>query len=104
MGNRSHSLESFRVSCLLRAADISMRMPPLGRLPILPPLLHHLCTITPSLGALGPALQVCLTFGFFTMFRQSNMVPPSAAQFYPSKHTYTGDIFMAPPGLPILVQ
>ena len=38
------------------------------------------------------------------MLRQSNMVPLSAAQFDPSRHTCRGDIFMAPPGLQILVQ
>ena len=97
------TMETFQVSCLLWAADIFMRMPPLQGLPILPPLFHHLCIITPSLGALGPALQVCLTFGFFTMVRKSNLVPLSAAQFGPSLHTCRGDILMAPLGLQILV-
>ena len=52
-----------------------MRTPPLRCLPILSPLLHQLCNLTPSLGALGLALWVCLTFGFFTMLRQSNLAP-----------------------------
>ena len=37
------------------------------------------------------------------MLRQSNLVPPFAAQFDCSRHTCMGDIFMAPTGLQILV-
>ena len=87
MGLTPAALESFQVSCLLPAANISMRTPPLQCLPILPPLLHRLCSITPILGSLSPALRVCLTFGFFAMLRQSNLAPLSAAQFEPSRHT-----------------
>ena len=81
-----------------------MRMPPLRCLPILPLLLHDVCSITSSLESLGPALQVCLTFRLFPMLRQSNLTPPSASQFDPTRHTCRGDIFMAPPGLQILVS
>ena len=63
-----------------------------------------LCTLTPSLGNLGSALRVCLTFGFFAKLRHSNLAQPSAAQFDPSRHTCRGDIFFAPPGLHILVR
>ena len=98
------ALESFQVSCLLWAADISMRTPPLQCLSILPPLLHRICSITYILGFLGPGLQVCLTFCFFTMLRQLKLVPLSASQFDPSRHTRVGGgIFMAHPGLQILV-
>ena len=47
---------------------------------------------------------MCLTFGFFTMLRQSNLAPLSAALFDPSRHTCRGDIFFALRGLHILVQ
>ena len=86
------------MSCLLRAADFSMQTSPLQCLPILPPLLHQLCHLTHSLGALGPALRVCLTFGFFAMLRQSNLAPPSDTLFDPSRHTCRGDVFFAPQG------
>ena len=69
------------------------RSPPLRRLPILPLLLHYLCTINSNFGSLGPAL-----------LKQSNLVPPSASQFDPSRHTCRGDIFVAPLGLQILVR
>ena len=52
LGLTPPALESFQVSSMLRAADISMRTPPLQCLPILPLLLHHLCSITSSLGSL----------------------------------------------------
>ena len=67
------------------------------------PFLHQLCTLTPNLGDLGLALRLCLTFGFFAMLRQSNLTPPSAAQFNPSRHTCRGDVFFVPPGLNILL-
>ena len=38
------------------------------------------------------------------MLRQSNLAPLFASQFDPSRDTYRGDIFMAPPGLQILVR
>ena len=90
------SLNSFQVHCLLGAADISMRTPPLRHLPILPDLLHHHCLLTPSLGPLGPSMQVCLTFMFFAMLRQSNLAPTAASTFDPSRHTYRGDISFHP--------
>ena len=90
MGLTPPTLESFHVSSLFWAANISMRMPPLQCLPILPPLLRRLCSITSSRGSLSSALWVCLTFGSFAMLRQSNLVPLSAAQFDPSRHTCRG--------------
>ena len=67
--------------------------------PTAPSRLHH----HSQPGAPGPSFLVCLTFGFFTILRQSKLVPPSAAQFDPAWHTCRGDIFMASPGLQILV-
>ena len=68
------ALDSFPVASLLRAADITMQVPPLRRLPILPPLFHQCCLLSSSLGVLGPSIQVCLTFGFFRMLHQSNFL------------------------------
>ena len=45
-----------------------------------------------------------LTFGFFAMFRQSNLAPHSVTTFDALRHTCRGDIFTAPPGLLILVR
>ena len=58
------ALDSFQVHSLLRAADISMRIPLLRRLLILSDLLHCLCLLTSSLGPLGPSMRVCFMFGF----------------------------------------
>ena len=55
------SLDSFPVAALLRAADITMWVPPLHHLPILPCLLHQLCQLTSSMGTLGPSMGMCLT-------------------------------------------
>ena len=99
LGLSPMALDSFQVQSLLRAADISMRTPPLRCLPILPDILHHLCLLTPSLGPLGPSMRVCLIFGFLAMLRQSNLAPPSPSAFDPPRHTCRGDIVQAPPGL-----
>ena len=101
---RLAAIDSFPVSSLLRDADISMRTPLLQRLPILPPLLHRLSILTTSLGPLGPAMQVCLTYVFFVMLWQSNMAPLSASAFDSSRHTCKGDIFVAPLGLLVSVR
>ena len=81
-----------------------MCTPPLHRLPIIPSLLHHLYILTSSLGPLDPSVKLCLTFGFFAMLRQSNLAPPSAITFEPTRHTYRDDIFTAPPSLLIPVR
>ena len=70
------SLDSFHITSLLRAVSLTMRTPPLRRLPILPRLLHKLCSLCSSLGDLGLAMHVSLTLGFFGMLRQSNLAPP----------------------------
>ena len=59
--------------------------------------------LTSTLGEVGLALKVCLTFAFFAMLQQSNLAQQSAASFDLSRHTCRGDIFLAPPGLLILV-
>ena len=71
-----------------------MQSPLLCRLPILHPLLDHLCLLTSSLRELGLALKVCLTFAFFAMLRQSNLAPHSAASFDPSRYMCRGNIFL----------
>ena len=67
-------------------------------------MLLQLCSLSSSLGALGPSMRVCLTFGFFRMLRQSNLAPPCQAQFDPSRHTCRRDIIQAPPGLLIIIR
>ena len=97
LGLPPSALDSFKVQCLVRVADISMRTPsPLRSLPILPDLLHCLCLLTPSLGPLSPSMWLWLTFVFFAMLMQSNVAPPSHSAFGPSSHTCRGVIFLAP--------
>ena len=53
LGSEPAALDSFPVISLLPAADLSMKMQPLGWLPILPNLLHQLCSLKDCLGQLG---------------------------------------------------
>ena len=50
---------------------------------------RHLASsvLATSLGPMGPAMRVFLTFVFFTILMQSNKAPPSQTMFDPSKHT-----------------
>ena len=104
LGLTAHSLDSYPIACLLRAADLTMRRPPLRRLPITPHLLTQLCVMCDSAGPLGPSLKVALTFGFFGMLRQSNLAPASQNSFDPSRHTCRGDIRLANPGVVVRMR
>ena len=44
-------------------------------------------------------LMVVLTFGFIGYLRVSNMAPPKASEFDPSRHTTVGDVFLRNEGL-----
>ena len=61
---KSPALDSFPVSCLLRAVDLSLHTPTCRRLPIIPHLLHQLCQLCDHLAEFGIALKVALTIGF----------------------------------------
>jgi hypothetical protein len=98
------ALSSFPVTCLLRAADLTMRSAPKRKLPITPQLLYKLVKLCDHIGPLGPAMKVALTFGYFAMLRQSNLAPPTPAKFDPSRHTCRGDVMAASPGLVLLLR
>ena len=97
LGIPAQHLHSFPMSCMLRDADLTMWVPPLHRLPILPGLLHQLCSLADDLGPLVPDMKVCLTFGWFGMLRQSNLASRSEARFDPKWNTCCGDVFFSPP-------
>ena len=44
-------------------------------------------------------LMVVLTFGFIGYLSVSNMAPPKASEFDPSRHTTVGDVFLRNEGL-----
>ncbi len=98
------ALDSHMVTWQLRAAELTMRTEPAPKLPITPALLASLCHLCQALGPIGPAMRTALTFGFFGMLRQSNLAPPSAAEFDSSRHTCRGDVMRAAPGLIIWVK
>ena len=98
------AFSSHHVAWQLRAADLTMRIPPAPKLPITPRLLTHLCKLCRGLGRLGPAMKVALIFGFFGMLRQSNLAPSSATAFDPTRHTCRGDVTLAPPGVVVHVK
>ena len=81
--HRQHSLtpeafDSFQVTSLFRAVDLTKRTLPLRRLPILLHLLTQLCQLSDRLSTLGYAMKVCPIFGFLAMLMQSNLAPSSA--------------------------
>ena len=81
LGLIAEAVDSFPVVSVLRVADLSMKTPPICRLPILPHLLIRLCLLCSSLGKLGPAIKVCQSFGFFGIFEGVKPAPhPPHAQ------------------------
>ena len=97
LGMAPDALDTFLVYCLLRAADLTMQTPPLHCVPILPHLLMHLCGLSSYLGSLGSAMEVCLTFSFLGMLRQSNLAPSGSSAFDHTCHTCWGDVLVTPP-------
>ena len=104
LGTHPRALDSHKVTWQLRAADLSMRIASQPRLPITPRLLERLCNLCSSLGPLGPSMKVALTFGYFGMFRLSNLAPKSKPDFDFTRHTCRGDVFLAPPGVLVYVR
>ena len=100
----TEALDSFPVTSLVRVVDLIMWTPLLGHLPIIPHLFRQLCLLSSSLGPLGPAMRVCLAFGFFVIVRQSKLVHTMAHHFNPSWHTCRGDILVAPPDVLLITR
>ena len=59
LGLQARELQSFQVSCMVNAADLTMWAQPLQQLLILPGLLHQLCSLADSLRLLALAMKVC---------------------------------------------
>ena len=93
------SLDSFPVSSLLRAADLTMRTALFQHLAFLSHLLTKLCQLSSSLGSLGPPMKFCLTFWFLQLLRQSTVTPPSANTFNPTRN-----MCRAPLGILLIVR
>ena len=107
LGLTPDAVDSCPVTSLLHTADIPMHVLPQKCIPILPSLLHQLCLLFSGLAPsahLFPSLHVCLTFGFIGMLHQSNLASSTPVQFHSSRHTCTGDIIPAPPGLLIVIH
>ena len=85
-GLAPEAFDSFQVSSLLRAADVTMRTLPLHRLPFLPQLLTQLCQLSSSRSSLGPPMRVCLTLGFLSMLRQSSLADVKLQILYRYQH------------------
>lgn len=98
------AVNSFEVSLILRALDLTMQHTPKQRLPIDSGILSAICSACNSLGALGVVCKVAFLFGYFGFLRQSNLAPKRAAEFQPKRHTCRGDILLHPPGIVIILK
>ena len=93
------------VLSLLRAADLTMRTPPLWLLPVLPHLLTQLCQLASRLASLGPPMKVNLTFRFLGMVLQAEQLCSPLCQQLRLYQAYgKGDILLAPPGILLIVR
>ena len=101
LGLTPAALESFQVSCMLRQPASACTCHPCDVFPSYSaapsPLLHHLHPGLPR-----SCLVAVSHLWVFAMLRQSNLAPHFASHFDLTRHTCSGDIFMAPSGLQIL--
>ena len=81
LGWDAPALESFPVTCRLKATDLNMCSKLLRCLLTLLTLLHQLCSLADSRGPLGPPMKVCLASSFFALLCRINLPPRSAAAF-----------------------
>ena len=69
----------------------------------MPHLLTQHSQFSNNLGSLGPAMKVCLTFGFLGMLRQSNLAPSSATAFNLIRHSCRGNVILGTSGILLIV-
>ena len=103
LGLKVQELHSSPVSSVLKAADLTMRVQPRWWLPILPGLLHQLCSLLDSLRPLALAMKVCMSFGWFSMLWQRNLAPWTMDKFDPSRQICWGDVLLSLLGILIIV-
>jgi hypothetical protein len=96
--------QSFQVSLMLRAISTTMRHTPHPKSPVSVPILLQLCQACDTLGLWGAVLKCVILFAFFAFLRQSNLAPPHAGQFHPSRHTTRGDVHLSPSGLSLSLK
>ena len=104
LGQPVQAFESFEVSLLLRACNLTMGHVPLQRRPLSPDLIRLVLKTARSTSSCYPVLKCAILFSFFGFLRMSNLTPRITSQFDPKKHTCKGDIFRAEPGLIILLK
>lgn len=98
------ALDSFEVSLMLRACNLTMYNRPLQRLPITMDILNHVVQATSNLGLEGKVFKCAVLFGYYGFLRQSNFSVASARDFDSTRHTCRQDIFFSPPGIVILIK
>jgi integrase len=98
------AIQSYSVHLMLRALDHTLRLPTQQKAPLPVSLLYKLCIACAPLGQWGLVLRCAMLFCFFGFLRQSNVAPPSVAQWDASRHTRRADIFTAHQGLTVRLR
>ena len=98
------SLSSFELDLMLRALDLTMLHIPTQKSPVTERMLLQLCCLCDDLGLFGDILKFAFLLGFFGFLRASNIAPPYARAFDPTRHTCRGDVIFQPPGLVVILK
>ena len=98
------NLDSFEVKLMMRACILTIRHRPLQRQPLSIDMLSELVQVVEHCGIYGLVFKVAVLFAFYGFLRQSNLAPKSPSNFDPSRHTCRQDIFVAKPGLVVLLK
>lgn len=104
LGIYPESFYSFQLTLMLRSVDLTMTQFSRRMQPINEQMLLEICQVCDSLHGLGHVLKFAFLLAFYAFLRQSNLAPPAAKTFDPSRHTCRGDIFLEDPGLHLLLK
>ena len=104
VGVKSPALDSFEVTLMIRACHSTMHHVPLQRRPLTPDMIRELLSVSQNLVPHYCVFRCAILFAFFGFFRMSNLTPRSQKSFDPRKHTCRGDVFLADPGLAVLLK
>ena len=104
LGYSTESLDSFEVTLLLRSCYATMKHVPLQRRAMSPDMIRELLKVSSECVPFYPVFKCAVLFAFHGFFRMSNLTSRSQTTFDPTKHTCRGDVFVAPPGLVILLK
>ena len=96
--------DSFKFQMMKKALGNTMLHITRQKDPITPRLLLDLCQVSQPLAPMGRLFKCLFTLAFFSFLRCSNLLPPSARTFDPTRHLCRGDVIVQPDCLVVIIK